>query len=177
MKHVALLRGINVGGNTKVEMKKLKALFESLGFEDVLTYINSGNVLFSTTEKDTDALASKLQNAIQTEFGMPIPVVVRSKETILSLVKAIPKTWENNTEQKTDILFLWKEYDKKESLSLLSPTEGIETLQYFSGAIIWNVDRANYNKSGMSKFVGTKLYKHMTARNVNTVRKLASLLT
>lgn len=177
MKYVALLRGINVGGNTKVEMKKLKALFESLGYEDVLTYVNSGNVLFSTTKRDTEALTSQLQHAIKTEFGMPIPVVVRSKEDILNLVKAIPKSWENNTEQKTDILFLWKEYDKKESLMLLSPTAGIETLKYVPGAILWNLDRINYNKSGMSKFIGTELYKHMTARNINTVRKLASLLT
>ena len=177
MKYVALLRGINVGGNTKVEMKKLKALFESLEYDDVITYINSGNVLLSTTEKDTEVLTSQLEHAIQTEFGLHIPVVVRSKENILSLVKAIPKNWENNTEQKTDILFLWKKYDRKESLTFLFPTEGIETIKYVPGAILWNLDRINYNKSGMSKFIGTKLYKHMTARNINTVRKLASLLT
>jgi uncharacterized protein (DUF1697 family) len=51
MKYIALLRGINVGGNHKVEMKNLKALFESLGFSDVSTYINSGNVIFESNEE------------------------------------------------------------------------------------------------------------------------------
>lgn len=170
--YVALLRGINVGGNNKVEMRKLKAIFESLGYEHVSTYINSGNVIFQTTESDTGKIVANIEKALATEFGFELRVVVRDAKNIQKLVKAIPVEWLNNTEQRTDILFLWDAFDTKKSLGLIKQCEGVDTLWYVSGAIVWNVDRAHYAKSGMQKFIGTELYKNMTVRNVNTVRKL-----
>ena len=174
--YVALLRGINVGGNSKVDMKILKALFESLGYKSVLTYINSGNVIFSTKEANLATLAKRLEKELLKSFGFEIRVVVRDKNNFLAVSKAVPKVWLNNTEQKTDILFLWEDFDSKDSLKLIAQTKDVDTLKYVDGAIIWNVDRAHYIKSGMQKFIGTPLYKHMTARNVNTVRKLVELL-
>lgn len=177
MKYLALLRGINVGGNNKVEMKKLKELFENLGYANVSTYINSGNILFDTDEKDSKKLTTQIEPMLENEFGFKIPVLVRSHENILAVVKAIPQDWQNDLTQKTDVLFLWDDFDNKKSLELLSTKPEIETTKYVPGAIIWNLDRAHYNQSGMYKFIGTELYKNMTARNVNTVRKLASLAT
>jgi uncharacterized protein (DUF1697 family) len=170
--YVALLRGINVGGKSKVEMKKLKAIFETLGYENVSTYINSGNVIFTTAEKDTQKIVADIEHALAKKLGMQLRVVVRDAKNIQKLVKAIPAEWLNNAEQKTDILFLWDAYDTKKSLGLIKQCEGVDTLLYISGAIVWNIDRVYYSKSGMQKFIGTELYKHMTARNVNTVRKL-----
>ena len=87
----------------------------------------------------------------------------------------IPDNWDNKT-HKTDILFLWDNYANKKSLGLIEPKEGIDNLVYVDGAIVWNLNRKNYAKSAMNKFIGTELYKNMTARNVNTVRKLVSLM-
>ncbi len=80
----------------------------------------------------------------------------------------------NDKDQKTDILFLWDRYADKESLKLLPITQGIDEAKYVGKAIVWQVLRKDYIKSGMSSLVGTELYRHMTARNVNTVRKFAT---
>lgn len=126
MQYVALLRGINVGGNKKIDMKELKKCFESLRFEDVSTYINSGNVLFSSEHIDVPAIEKRLEEI----FGFSIPVLVRSMEDIIHLAKSIPENWENNNEQKTDILFLYEEYDSKESINLIKTNPEIDRLLY-----------------------------------------------
>ncbi len=176
MKYIALLRGINVGGNNKVEMPKLKKTFEDLGYLNVSTYINTGNVIFETEEKNDEMLKKEIEKALKDNFKFEIRVVLRDGKNIEKVCKNIPTKWENNDDMKTDVLFLWEEFDNKKSLDLINKKEGIDNLIYVDGAIIWNIDRKNYTKSGMNKFIGSLLYKNMTARNVNTVRKLSELV-
>lgn len=193
IKYVALLRGINVGGNCKVDMKRLKEVLaaddETTGavkttrtgatknFQNISTYINSGNVIFDSNEKDESVLTAQVETILQKAFGLKIPVVLRSLAEIKKVAETIPSEWTNDVEQKTDILFLWKSYCSKKTLGLIKQVEGIDNLKYVAGAVIWNVDRKHYSKSGMNKFVGTEVYKNMTARNVNTVRKLLELMS
>lgn len=176
MKYVALLRGINVGGNNRVEMSKLKGIFEDLGYLDVVTYINTGNVIFETEEKNDEIVKKEIEKALKDNFKFEIRVVLRDDKNIEKVCKKIPTDWQNNDDMKTDVLFLWEEFDNKKSLDLINKKEGIDNLIYADGAIVWNVDRKNYTKSGMNKFINSVLYKNMTARNVNTVRKLCELM-
>ncbi|MBP9668843.1 MAG: DUF1697 domain-containing protein [Candidatus Pacebacteria bacterium] len=176
MQYVALLRGINVGGNNKVAMSELKKVCEDLGFAEVRTYINSGNVMFSAPKKSPRVLADTIEKELHKAFGFPIRTVVRDAASIQALAKALPGAWANDTEQRTDVLFLWDDYDSKKTLALIKQTPSVDTLQYMPGAIVWHVKRKDINKSGMRDFIGTEVYKHMTARNVNTVRKIATLL-
>lgn len=176
MKYVALLRGINVGGNNRVEMPKLKGIFEDLGYLDVVTYINTGNVIFETEEKNNELIKKEIEKVLKDNFKFEIRVVLRDGKNIEKVCKKIPTDWQNNDEMKTDVLFLWEEFDNKKSLDLINKKEGIDNLIYVDGAIVWNVDRKNYTKSGMNKFINSILYKNMTARNVNTVRKLRELM-
>jgi uncharacterized protein (DUF1697 family) len=176
MQYIALLRGINVGGKNKLDMKKLKTTFEKLGFQQVRTYINSGNILFHTERTNTDEIAAHIKRWIQNDFKLKIPVLIKSAPDIIKVSKAIPSTWTNSSEQKSDVLFLWDHYDSKKTLELIAKDTDVETLRYVPGAILWNVDRNNYSKSGMNSFAGSEVYAHMTARNVNTVRKLAALM-
>lgn len=170
-KYVALLRGINVGGNNKVPMKELKKIFEDLGFSNVLTYINSGNVIFETNKKVD---VKSIEKALQMALGFEARVLVRDAKNLFKIVKEMPQEWVNNSEQKTDVIFLWDEFASKKTIDLIKTTE-VDTLQYIDGAIVWNVKKVNYKKSGMKSFIGTLVYKNMTARNSNTVRKLAEL--
>jgi len=172
MKYVALLRGINVGGNNKVSMAELKAMFEDLGFSDVQTYINSGNVLFSGEQ----SLIKAIEPAFIERFGFPVNFLFVDKKKLLTISEAISPNWTNNAEQKTDVWFLWDEYANISSLELLSITKGVDEVLYVDGAIIWHVLKKYYTKSGMNDVIGTKLYKNLTARNVNTVRKLVTLI-
>lgn len=176
MKYVALLRGINVGGNNHVPMSKLKTCFENSGFTNVSTYINSGNVIFDTRLKSESKMVEKIESGIIHTFGFPVRAVVRSKVNIEKVSQAIPKNWENNTEQRSEVLFLWDDYAHKKNLKLIAVTEGVDTLKYVDGAILWNFEKKHYKKSKMKNFIGTELYKNMTARNVNTVRKLVDLM-
>jgi len=176
MVYVALLRGINVGGNNKVDMKALKASFESLGLKDVVTYINTGNIIFSDSNRAPDELVRQLEAMIKRDFGLDIKVLLRSKPQIDQTAATLPADWTNDTDMKSDVMFLWDEVDGPGVMGLLTIKDGIDTVVYVPGAVLWSVDRANQPKSGMTKLVGTKLYKQMTVRNVNTFRKIHDLM-
>lgn len=175
MTYVALLRGINVGGNNKIEMKKLKATFEALGYTDVVTYINSGNIIFDSPEKNVQKLITAIEAAITQDFGLVIKVLIRSFEQIAALHQVIPDNWQHNTAMRTDVMFLWEEYDTPKVIEQLA-LKSVDTVQYHSGALVWHIKSNDYNHSAMVKIIGTKLYKYMTIRNVNTFRKLYELM-
>jgi uncharacterized protein (DUF1697 family) len=88
--HVALLRGINVGGRNKVPMAELREVVTSLGHTEVTTYIQTGNVLFSTQETDTARLAASLEEAISGRFGIRASVVVLSREQLAGTLRDNP---------------------------------------------------------------------------------------
>lgn len=176
MIYVALLRGINVGGNNKVEMKRLKVVFEKLGHTNVLTYINSGNIIFHNESSDTKALHNTIEKALEKEFGFFIPVVIKTKPEIEAIDKALPSTWVNDTGTKTDVMFLWEEFNNKKVLAQLNIKPEIDNVRFVDGAILWMVKKKDVTKSGLLKIIGTDLYKKMTIRNANTLRKLLNLM-
>jgi uncharacterized protein (DUF1697 family) len=94
--HVALLRGINVGGRNKVPMADLREVVASLGHTGVSTYIQSGNVLFSTRDTDTAKLAAALESAIEERFGIWSSVVVLSRDELAQVLAANPYPDEPN---------------------------------------------------------------------------------
>ncbi|MCG1010871.1 DUF1697 domain-containing protein [Salinicoccus sp. ID82-1] len=176
MIYVALLRGINVGGNNKIDMKDLKVSFENAGMHNVATYINSGNIIFSNEIHDQHELPDILEATILQDFNLDIRVLIRSFEEIEAVIDHLPDNWRNDKERKSDVLFLWEEIDNRSVLDELKIRPDIEQVIYIPGAILWSMDRKDLSKSGMSKIVGTKVYKKVTIRNVNTVRKIHSLM-
>lgn len=176
MIYVALLRGINVGGNNKVEMKKLKTTFELLGFTNVVTYINSGNIVFKCVSEEQGIIANKIEKAIKKDFRLNIKVLLRSFKNIETICKKLPDTWVKNEVMRTDVMFLWGKFDNPKIIEHLK-INLVDNVKYISGAILWNVEEKNYSKSGMLKLVGTELYRNMTIRNVNTVRKIHQIMT
>jgi len=171
MKYVALLRGVNVGGRNKVGMKQLAEAMEKDEFQDVSTYINSGNILFDSQENPAK-LVEKLEKLIESEFDLKIKVLLRNKNNINKVASAIPADWKNGKEMKCDVMFLWDKYDNKDVLNKLTIKPEVDIVRYVDGVIIWKVDRENAGKSGMMKLPGTELYGHMTIRNCNTLRKI-----
>lgn len=176
MTYVALLRGINVGGNNKVEMPRLKMVFEQAGMQSVVTYINSGNVIFHDDAHAPAALMQKLETAIEKEFGFAVKVLLRSKNQIEDIIRALPDSWVNDAATKCDVMFLWEHVAGEKVLEQLTIKSDIDEVKYAGDAILWRVDKKYVTKSGMMKIVGTELYKHMTIRNCNTVRKLWNLM-
>lgn len=175
MIYVALLRGINVGGKNKVDMGRLKETFEQTGAGSVRTYINSGNVIF-TDDRSADELAPTLETAIEDEFGFFVKVLLRNHPNISSVVDAIPDHWVNDKTERTDVWFLWEDFDSPDVVDQLKPKDGIDEIIYVDGAVVWRADGTQLTRSGRGKVIGTKLYKSLTARNVNTVRKIHDLM-
>ncbi|MBU5210950.1 hypothetical protein BLX88_15575 [Bacillus obstructivus] len=176
MVYIALLRGINVGGKNKIDMKVLKQTFEKAGMNDVVTYINTGNIIFSSKGKSQTELSRILEDAIHDDFGLQIKVVVRSIDDVRAIINAIPDTWKNDKDMKSDVMFLWDEIDDESILTKLVIKPIVDTVKYVPGAILWSVDKKNVTKSGMLKIIGSKLYKQVTIRNVNTARKIYELM-
>lgn len=185
MIYVALLRGINVGGNNKINMKLLKKAVEELGFRSVVTYINTGNIIFADiadysssnmTPDRKEKIEQMLEEAIHHHFGLQIKVLVLHLTDMERVVSALPDHWQNDQELKSDILFLWEEYDRESVMDQLELKPDIDLVIYVPGAILWSIDREHVNRSGMSKIIGTKLYRHVTVRNVNTARKVLELM-
>lgn len=176
MRYVALLRGINVGGNRKVPMRELKAVFEDAGMSEVTTYINSGNVIFESEGIESRELGSLLEEAIESHFGFHVRVMLRSATEIRALFEALPDEWTNGLDSKCDVMFLAEEIDSADILGQLTIKPEIDDVLYVPGAILWRVDRDKVTRSGMLKLVGTKLYASMTVRNCNTARKLFELM-
>lgn len=176
MIYVALLRGINVGGNNKIEMARLKATFERAGMSRVSTYINSGNVIFSSRATDTARLERRLERAIRDDFGLTIPVLLRSAKNIIAAADALPDEWANDRDTKCDVLFLGRELDSPGILDRLTVKPGIDKALYVPGAVLWRVAKPDATRSGLMRIAGTEMYRQMTIRNCNTLRKLASMI-
>lgn len=172
MKYIALLRGLNVGKEKRIDMKDLKRIFESLNFEKVSTYINSGNIFFET-EKEQKDLDQEVKEILKTEYALVIPTLIKTEEEIKYIANAIPEEWQNNSEEKTDVAYLFSEIDSEEILNELPFNREYIEVSYVKGALLWNVKRKNYNKSQLNKIIGHRLYQFMTVRNVNTARYLA----
>src|SRR3979409_1972405 len=172
MTYIAFLRGINVGGKSIVSMAAIKEALVDLGLSDVRTYINSGNVIFSTRASDTQKLAARIERALEERTSLPIKVLVMDHKFLKTLVAAIPRNWVDDKTMRTYVLLLWKELDDRQILERLPVRPGVDNIRYAPGAGIWQADRKDIAKSRMSRMMGTPYYKQITIRSANTMRKL-----
>lgn len=174
--YVALLRGINVGGTTRVSMAQLKLCIEALGFDAVGTYTNTGNVIFYAGDPDPRALESRIEKALATTFGYPISVVVRSFRDMQQLMQHIPSSWHTDTTQKCNVIFLRHTIDSPDLPKTLQPKPGIEELHYHPGVLFWSAHTSDLTKSTLVTLSRRPLYKEMTVRNLSTTRKIYELM-
>lgn len=178
MKYVALLRGINVGGNHPVPKAEFKKVLEDMGFSEVVIYINSGNAIFVS---DHEPKTTDVQAALEKRFGFTIPTIVLSGKKVRAIANAIPKEWTNDAPkpdksgQKSDVLYLFDEVNAPDIIEKLGHTPEIEAMLYIDGAVITNITRANQSKGSLQKVIGSGVYKQMTIRNITTAKKLAEL--
>jgi uncharacterized protein (DUF1697 family) len=175
MTYVAFLRGVNVGGKGMVSMAAIREALVALGLSDVRTYINSGNVIFSTRPSDAKRLTARIEKALEQHAGMAIKVLVMDHRALKKMVDAIPRSWVDDKTMRTYVLLLWKELDDRGILDRLPTRPGVDELRYTPGAVVWRVDREDVGRSRMNRIVGTPMYKKITIRSANTMRKLEEL--
>jgi uncharacterized protein (DUF1697 family) len=174
--YVAFLRGINVGGNNMIKMSALRDSFEQLGFKDVATYINSGNVLFKTRESDARKIEKKIERMLADDYKLPCKVVIRSAEEMANLVKKLPKDWTGDKEWRYNVIFLRHTIDSKDIVADLKFKADLEKVTYVPGTLLWSAHVNDVPRTTMLKLSSHKMFHDMTVRNLNTTRKLHELL-
>lgn len=177
MKYLALLRGINVGGNNIIKKDELKACFEKAGCESVLTYIQSGNILFTSPEKNTQKIAQKVQAELKKKLKNEIQIVIFTEEQYLKMLATAHKSWGSDENQKHNALFLLKEISPEEAKKLFPKiNEKYEKVSFTEAVIFWSGSKEHYNKTSYVKeLVKSPIYKIVTIRNSNTSQKLKGL--
>lgn len=174
--HVALLRGINVGGRNKVPMKDLVACVEEGSYGAAQTYIQSGNVLFTTDRKDLRAIEVDLAERIEKHFGFAVPVVVRTRAELDKAVAAAPNGF-GGPDHRCDVIFLKHPLTAKDAFDALpQPVEGVDEAAAGPGCLYWSRVADKASKSRLSRITQSPIYPSITIRNWNTTTKLQALL-
>lgn len=176
MKYVALLRGINVGGNSLVKMSQLKSIFEDFGLTNVKTYINSGNVIFEADEQDQQKLGETLEKLIATKCNVSTKTLIKSENEIRQVVKQIPKEWETSNQLRCYIAFLFDSLTTTDAVQEIELKENVDSLKIGSSVLYLTTLMSQRTKSKFNKLASKKIYKEMTIRNLNTTKKILDLM-
>lgn len=175
MRYAALFRGINVGGHNKIKMDELRKMFESLGFENVKSYIASGNIAFDTKKTKDSSLTRKLEEAVTKKFSLEIDIVIRTTAEIESAIKQNPFEKEHTDDTKLFLVFL-KELLPKEKADLLLSNNNEKEKFHVNGRDIFALSKKGFINSILAKkYIDNKLKTPSTARNWRTVNKIAEL--
>lgn len=175
--YVALLRGINVGGHKKVPMADLKKLLASLGFEDVKTLLNSGNVVFDCKVMPIHQLEEQLEAAIEKHFGFAVPVIVRSGEVMKQLIDSGPFSGiEITKETRLYLSFLKTEPKETQATPWQNDDLAFRILGYREATVISVLDLSKTKTVDGMKSLEVLFGKDITTRNWNTVEKIGKLL-
>ncbi len=175
--HVALLRGINVGGKNMIKMPALKACFEAGGFEDVVTYIQSGNVLFRSTGSGA-ALATRIERMLGKSFDhYKAWVVVRNRSQMRTIVEKAPKGFGKDPQDYLyDVIFLKEPLTAGAALKKVSMKEGVDEAFAGRGVIYFSRLRSKATSSRLNRVASLPIYQSMTIRNWNTTTRLLRMM-
>ncbi|HTM66092.1 MAG TPA: DUF1697 domain-containing protein [Flavipsychrobacter sp.] len=171
--YISILRGINVSGQKKINMQELKAMYESYGFGNVATYIQSGNVVFQSEKEEEKLLAKKIEDAIKATFGFDVPVLVLTLKDIMATIKHNPFLKEKDIQ--TDKLHVTFLQDKPEAANIKKTEELDFSPDRFviSGKDVYVYCPNGYGNTKINNnFFESKLKVKATTRNWKTVNEL-----
>ena len=175
--YAALLRGINVGGKNRIKMPALKAAFEEVGFDDVATYIQSGNVLFTASGIRAAELARRVETMLAETFDYEPTVVVRSQRQMRAIVDGAPKGFGGQPARyRYDVIFLKEPLTAKAALKSVPMRQDVDEVHAGRGVLYFSRLIARAAQSHLSKVVSLPIYQSMTIRNWNTTTTLLRML-
>ena len=177
-RYIALLRGINISGKNKISMSELKTGLAELGFAEIATYLNSGNVIFSSATDDKNILSDKIKSMIKERFELEIPVFIILQEELEELLKNAPDWWgEDKKEIYDNIIFMMSplSYEKLYD-EIGSPKAEYEKVHPYKNVVFWSFSRKDYQKTNWwSKTASAKVREKITIRTANTIRKIVGM--
>lgn len=175
--YIAFLRGINVGGHHKVPMADLRSELESLDFHNVVTLLNTGNIIFDTQEKDLIGLQKKIAAHLEQVFGFRIPTLLKTAEMTLDLLKREPFSQIQLTkETRLYVSFLWNDPTLELDLPWTNMDGSYSILELYDNTIISVLDLAITGTPKGMESLEKRFGKEMTTRNWNTILKIEKKL-
>lgn len=172
--YITLLRGINVGGHKVIKMADLKQMFESIELKQVKTYIQSGNIVFES-KNDVDFLNKRIQSEIKNVFGFDVPVMLRTHEEFINMIKRCPYEADSLLEgESIHVAFLANELSEKEKDQLLMQKNETEDCYIHEKVVYLFFKNSIRNSKLMNQF--QKLHTPATVRNWRTVNKLKAIV-
>ncbi|VUW92909.1 Uncharacterised protein [Streptococcus constellatus] len=177
MRYTLLLRGINVGGKNKVDMSDLKADLAELGFENLVSYINSGNLFFDSSEREGE-IGERLTAYFRRSYDFPIPFVLISSAILQEEMAKLPAWWRDEAAYRRDVLFYLPEANREQIEAEAGRWANDKELLHFGQTAFFyrNSDQADYLKSNYhKKLLKSSFYKSLTIRNGKTFQKILEL--
>ena len=178
MKYIALLRGINISGKNKTSMSELKKLLEENNYQNVSTYLNSGNIIFECNIDNKETIMDNIHTLIKTKFLLDIPVYITTDKELENILNNSPKWWgSSNKEIYDNLIFIIPPTKYEEVYNTIgSPKEGLEQIEEYNNCIFWSFDLNNYRKSNWwVKTASTDIKDKITIRTANTMRKILEI--
>ena len=177
IQYLALLRGINVGGSNIIKMADLKACFENMGFTDVATYIQSGNVLFRSAEKNKTKLTQKIEKALSERFSYKSRMVVVAHKELRRIVDGAPKGFGKDLDKyRCDVIFLKEPLTARDAMKNVSIKVGVDQAYMGKDVLYFSRLISKATQSHLSKIIALPMYQNMTIRNWNTTTRLLALM-
>jgi len=174
--YIAFLRGINVSGQKLIKMEDLKRMLTSFGLKNVKTYIQSGNIIFESTEADSGKLVQKIGKGLRKELDYDVPVILRTVAEMETLVLSNPfKTFKPNLDEKWYVTFMAESPLQKPKLPVFSVKEDVEVFKITKQDAFCISHRKNGSFGFPNLIIEKELKVVATTRNWSTVSKLTAL--
>jgi len=177
MQYLSLLRGINVGGKNIIKMVELKACFEGMNFSDVATFIQSGNVLFKSTEKDKLKLTKQIEKMLSERFNYSSRVVVVTHKELQKIVEGAPTGFGKAPDKyRYDVIFLKEPLTPAEAMEKVTTKEGVDQAHKGKYALYFSRLTSKAAQSRLPRIIALPVYQYMTIRNWSTTTKLLAMM-
>ena len=175
-KYISLLRGINVSGQKRILMNDLKSLYESVGLDDVSTYIQSGNVVFNSDEKNKNKIAELITDSIKLKYGFDVKVLIRTKNELAKITKQNPFLKNEGVDVKRlYVTFLERKPEAKLINNLATDKETIDSYKVIGREVYLHVPSGFGRTIFSNNYIEKKLGLKATTRNWKTVNKLLQI--
>jgi uncharacterized protein (DUF1697 family) len=175
VQYLALLRGINVGGRNLVRMTDLRAAVEEMGFADVATYIQSGNVLFRAPRQRRDELAVRIETELSRRFGVELKVVLLTAAQLKGVIDGAPRGFGAGS-HLCDVIFLRRPLTARRAFGVVEIREGVDAAWAGKGVLYFSRLASRASGSRLSRLVMRPEYQNMTIRSWSTTTKLHALI-
>ncbi|APV45366.1 hypothetical protein Dform_02057 [Dehalogenimonas formicexedens] len=175
MVYVALLRGVNVGGKGLVSMTDLKAELNGLGFREVRTYIQSGNILFETND-DVATVRHKLEDLLKAKFKIDTLVIVKTREQLKQVAQNAPEAWHSRDDLRRYVAFISEPLDPGDVLPEVELKEGIDSVKEGPGVLYFSILLSGRTRSRLNRLMSKPVYRSISFRDFTTVQKLAEMI-